>query len=120
MVGAATAWGASIAVNNLAPLVEVWRLMRIDPFGRSFRLVAIAVVLIFGVGGLIVRLLFGPSVTSLMVFAIVAATVHLAVVARYRNILQTAPLLTALRFRKTRADTDSSPNHLSVDHESPA
>jgi O-antigen/teichoic acid export membrane protein len=35
VTGAAAAWGASILVNNLLPLAQVWRSVGLHPFGRG-------------------------------------------------------------------------------------
>ena len=41
MTGAAVAWSASILLNNLLPLVEVWRLIGLHPFGAGSIAVAV-------------------------------------------------------------------------------
>ena len=51
MTGAAVAWSASILLNNLLPLVQVWRLIGLHPFGpRSIAVASSSVVCIGGVG----------------------------------------------------------------------
>jgi O-antigen/teichoic acid export membrane protein len=64
LVGAALAWVVSTAINNLAPLAQVWRSLRMHPFGTGFRHVAAASVACYGVLGLAVRQLLGLNLAA--------------------------------------------------------
>jgi len=49
VVGAAIAWSAAVLVNNLVPLVQLWRTFGLHPFGALTRRALLAAGLAFGV-----------------------------------------------------------------------
>jgi O-antigen/teichoic acid export membrane protein len=95
--GAAIAWAVSIVVNNLAPLVEVWALMRLDPFGPGFLTAALCAAIAYGGIGLAVRSIAGPTVPAFLVYGVLATAVYAAFLLRFRNALQLPALGHALR-----------------------
>lgn len=85
--GAALAWAVSIVVINIAPLVQVRMLLRLDPFGRGFFVVTTATLVCFGAFGLLVRALLGETMTALLTFGVLATPVYVAILYRYRQTL---------------------------------
>ncbi|MGH3497060.1 MAG: lipopolysaccharide biosynthesis protein [Nocardioidaceae bacterium] len=97
--GAALGWMAAIAVNNLVPLVQVRRLMRMHPFGRAtVCAMAISVVsFVLVAGG--VRVALGPTIGSLFVSGFAASVVFLLLVWWARTVLDLTSLSGVLRRR---------------------
>jgi O-antigen/teichoic acid export membrane protein len=97
--GAAIAWAATIAVNNLAPLVQVKLFLKLDPFGRGFGVVALAALVCYGLPGILTRIFLGPSLPVFVGFGVVASGTYVAVLARYRETLKLWVLRDGLRRR---------------------
>lgn len=95
--GAAVAWAVSILANNLLPLVQVWRLEGLHPFGSGTLLAAASALVSFGLIGAVSRALFGPTALVLVVVGIVAGLVHLSILWRLRDHLHVAALQASLR-----------------------
>jgi O-antigen/teichoic acid export membrane protein len=87
MVGAAIAWTASIATNNLIPLFQVRRLLRVTPFGRGFAIIGGATVVVFGGIGLAMRSLVGATPMGLLLTLALALPLYGVVLYRARNAL---------------------------------
>jgi O-antigen/teichoic acid export membrane protein len=104
IVGAAIAWAVSIIVNNVAPLIEVMRLSRIDPFGPGYRLAAAAALFCFGVPGVIFSLVFAHSVPALVVSTILGCLAYFAVLRRFSGAIHVAELRDVARFSRRRRD----------------
>jgi O-antigen/teichoic acid export membrane protein len=100
ITGAAIAWAGSIVCNNLAALLEVNYLLRIRPFGRGYWVVAAASVLFFGVAGMIVRQIVGPSLAGFALFMVVSLPAYAAVLWRLRGMLGLSALRQSARNRK--------------------
>ena len=100
ITGAAIAWAGSIVCNNLAALLEVNYLLRIRPFGRGYWVVAAASVLFFGVAGMIVRQIVGPSLAGFALFMVVALPAYAAVLWRLRGMLGLSALRQSALNRK--------------------
>jgi O-antigen/teichoic acid export membrane protein len=108
--GAAIAWAASIVVNNLAPLAEVWMLLRLDPFGPGFFTAAVCATTCYGGVGLAVRLTVGLTVPAFLLFGLVATGLYASLLLRFRSTLQLPALGEALRTRaRPAAAMTSSP-----------
>jgi O-antigen/teichoic acid export membrane protein len=88
IVGAAIAWSVSILINNLAPLAQVWAMLRIHPFGIGSPIVALAAVALFGGVGLLVRSAFGESLVVVLVYGAIVTAVYAAVLWRFRSPLE--------------------------------
>jgi len=99
MTGAAIAWAASILANNVLPLVEVWVLFRVHPFGSSTRLVGAAAALCFGGVPLIARLALGASLGSFVVGDGVGVIAYVAILYVGRDRVQLSLLWPSLRDR---------------------
>jgi O-antigen/teichoic acid export membrane protein len=100
VTGAAAAWGASILVNNLLPLAQVWRSVGLHPFGRGAATAGGSAVVSFALVAGVVRLALGPDFGSLIVAMAVAGPLHLLLLWRLRHRLE----LAAFRqiFRRSR------------------
>jgi hypothetical protein len=88
IVGAAVAWSVSILINNLAPLAQVWAMLRIHPFGAGSPIVAGTTIAIFGGVGLLVRWAFGESLLVLLVYGAIVTAIYAAIVWRFRSPLE--------------------------------
>ena len=88
IVGAAIAWSVSILINNLAPLAQVWAMLRIHPFGIGSPIVALAAVALFGGVGLVVRAAFGESLIVVLVYGVIVTAIYAAVLWRFRSPLE--------------------------------
>lgn len=96
ITGAAAAWAASIAWDNLAPLVQIRRSLGLSPFGRGY-LRVVAAGAAFGAVALAVRLWLGAGWGSLGVALALALVPYVAILARGRVALESRTLRDALR-----------------------
>jgi O-antigen/teichoic acid export membrane protein len=87
IAGAAIAWAAAIVCNNLAAVLEVNYLLKIRPFGRGYWVVVTASVVFFGMAGVIVRQILGPTLSGFALFALVSVPAYAAVLWRLRGML---------------------------------
>ncbi|MGC9961920.1 MAG: polysaccharide biosynthesis C-terminal domain-containing protein [Acidimicrobiales bacterium] len=97
IVGAAVALGASIIVDNVAAVVEVWWVLHLSPFGPGYALVAGAAAGCFGVTGLVARLVLGETLPAAAAAVAAGLAVYVVVAYRTRSRLQLDELVTALR-----------------------
>jgi O-antigen/teichoic acid export membrane protein len=105
--GAAIAWAASIAVGNLVPLYQVWRLWRLQPVGRGSLIVAACAVACFGVFGAAVRLTLGSGALGFGVFAVGGTAAYALLLWRYRRVLRVGVLREAFSVRRARRTADA-------------
>jgi O-antigen/teichoic acid export membrane protein len=106
IAGAALAWAASIVFENLAAIIELRILLRLNPFGRGWWLAAGQSALCFAGIGLLLSALLGRSVVSLVATAAIAAPLYLWLVWRSRAVLQLDALREAIRARRGAAPSD--------------
>jgi O-antigen/teichoic acid export membrane protein len=78
ILGAAIAWAASIAVDNLTAMAEVWMVMGFDPFGPGYWRAAGITVACFGGPAVVARTLLGAAFPSLCV-AVAAGLIAFAI-----------------------------------------
>jgi O-antigen/teichoic acid export membrane protein len=97
LAGAALAFAVGILLNNLLPLVEVWWSLRLHPFGPGTGVAAALSAVAFGLAGLLVRALLGPTVAGLAVHAAVGCTLYAALLWRFRDRLRWEALRGVLR-----------------------
>lgn len=99
VLGAAIAWMASILVHNLLPLWQVWRGLRLHPFGRS-TLVALAIsTFCFGLLGWLLRQWFGGELGGVIASAAIATGTYLILLSILRRVLGIDLLVQTLRHR---------------------
>ena len=99
MVGAAVAWAVSVAANNVLPLLEVWILLRLEPFGSAFAVAACASAVLYGGLGLLARWIGGASMGAFAGFAVIATGLYAAIAWRFRSTLELPVLVGSLRRR---------------------
>jgi O-antigen/teichoic acid export membrane protein len=100
IAGAALAWAASILFENVAAILELRILLRLNPFGPGWWLAAGQSTLCFAGLGLLLSALLGRTLVSLAVLALVATPLYLWLVWRVRGVLQLDALREAIRARR--------------------
>jgi len=85
LAGAAAASAAGTLLNNLLPLVQVWRSMGLHPFGTGVAVAAGLSAVCFGLLGVALRALLGPTATGLAVYAVAACGLYAALLWRFRD-----------------------------------
>jgi O-antigen/teichoic acid export membrane protein len=78
LVGAALAWVAAIAVDTALAGTQVARRMRIRTSLRRIAPAALLAVTVFGGGGLLIRVLLGPSLPALLLAVLVLGAAYAA------------------------------------------
>jgi O-antigen/teichoic acid export membrane protein len=96
MAGAAIAWTASLLVNNVVPLAQVWRSMRVHPFGPGFLIAAGLSTLCYGVIGILVRSVMGTTAEGFALYAVAATALYVPLLIRFRGPLNLDRLKDAL------------------------
>jgi O-antigen/teichoic acid export membrane protein len=104
MEGASVAFSVSITLDSLVTTFVVWRILRVNPFGSGYPLVAVAAVLCYGVLGLVVRVTLGLTVPAFALFAVLATAAYGAILWRYRARLRLPTILSAFRARVRPAE----------------
>jgi O-antigen/teichoic acid export membrane protein len=92
LVGAAAASAAGTLLNNLLPLGQVWWSMGLHPFGSGVAVAAALSMVCFGVLGVVVRALLGPTMTGLAVYAVTGGGLYAALLWRFRDHLDWSAL----------------------------
>lgn len=101
--GAAIAWGASLLISNLLPLIQVWRTIGIQPIGPRWSLAVGAALLAVGLPEVVLRLVLGPSVPAMALAVLVSGTLYVGVLWTCRERLELASLVAGLRRRSRRS-----------------
>jgi len=96
ILGAAIAWAASIVVDNVAAVIEVWLLLGLGPFGRGYGLVVAATAGCFGITGLVARAFLGQTLPALVATTALGLTAFAAIAYLGRERLQLGGLFAAL------------------------
>ena len=100
ITGAAVAWAVSIAITNLAALLQVRYAMGVRPFGRGYPLVGGAALACFAGIPLLVRAVAGSDVPAFVLSIVIAAAVYAAALRRLRTVLELGTLWRAFRPRR--------------------
>lgn len=108
LAGAALAWAAAIALNNLIPFAQLYRGYRMQPIGRAAVLAMIAAAGCFGLLPTAALLLSGPALAVLA--TVIGAAGYLVVLWRARHTMQ-LDLLVALPRRLGRRPRDCPIGH---------
>ena len=109
VTGAAIAWAATIAVQNVTPLVQIWVSLKMHPFGESYLVPVVATAGCYGAVGLIVRFVFGMSVGTLIGFLVIATILYAGILWNFRETLDLPLLRAAVRARRQRAVSLAAP-----------
>jgi O-antigen/teichoic acid export membrane protein len=88
MTGAAVAWAGSVLVNNVIPLWQVRRFLRLDPFGRGFLIVALLSTACYGGIGILIRATLGETVSGLVTFVVIATVLYATALYRFKEPLR--------------------------------
>jgi O-antigen/teichoic acid export membrane protein len=102
LAGAAVAFAAGILLNNLLPLAQVWGSMGLHPFGPGTGVAAALSAVSFGLVGLVLRALLGPTLAGLVAYAVVGCGLYAALLWRFRDRLEWEALSGILRRRGPR------------------
>ncbi len=109
IVGAAVAWAASIVVENVAAVVEVWLTLGIGAFGTGYWLVAVTSTGCFAASGLGARMLLHQTLPALVAATAAGLVVFAAILYVARSRLQLAGLAAAMRMRAAAAAPGQQP-----------
>jgi len=108
IVGAAIAWSASIAIDNVAAMIQIRWVMGLAPFGPGYWLAAGTTLICFGTTGIAARLILGQTLPAL-VAALSAGVISYALMLYFaRARMQLAELVTALRPGSGRSPAGAS------------
>lgn len=108
ILGAAIAWSASIAIDNITAMIEVRWVMGMSPFGPGYWLATSTTLICFGTTGVAARLILGQTLPALAV-ALLAGMVSYALMLYVgRTRMQLSELVAALRPGSARPPTGSS------------
>ena len=105
ILGSAIAWAASIVVDNVAAVIEVWLVLHLQPFGPGYGLVVAATAGCCGIAGLAARALLGQTLLALVAATALGLTAFGVIAYLARGRLQLAGLVTALLQRRPVAVT---------------
>ena len=108
ILGAAIAWSASIAIDNITAMIQIRWVMGLAPFGSGYWLAAGTTLICFGTTGIAARLVLGQTFPALIV-AVSAGLVSYAVTLYFaRDRMQLAELVAALRPGSAKPHADPS------------
>ncbi|MCO5992794.1 lipopolysaccharide biosynthesis protein [Actinoallomurus rhizosphaericola] len=99
IIGAATAWGVSMLVDNLLAVVQVRYLMGLRLRTRTLAPVGAWALVWFGGLGIVLRVLLGTGLPAFAAYAVLATGGYGAVLWRLRHVLQADVMVGALRSR---------------------
>ena len=104
--GAAIAWAASVALNNLLPYAEVRILLHISPFAAPGAVPAVGALVAFGIVGGGLRLALGADLAALALTVAVGTGLYLVILRRYGSSLEFGTLVSSLRRRSRPQGSD--------------
>jgi O-antigen/teichoic acid export membrane protein len=105
LLGAAISTDVGLFIANLFPVVQVYRLYRMHPFGAGFWAALAASLGCFGVIGLAIRLLVGESLPATLLFALLSCPVYAVVMWLTRDALELTGLTGLLPVQLRRLAT---------------
>jgi O-antigen/teichoic acid export membrane protein len=85
LAGAAAASAAGTLLNNLLPLVQVWRSMGLHPFGAGVAVAAGLSAVCFGLVGVALRVLLGPTLPGLALYVVASCGLYAVLLWRFRE-----------------------------------
>jgi len=88
LLGAAISTDVGLLIANLLPVVQVYRLYRMHPFGEGFRVAMAASLGCFALIGIVIRLRFGQSLPAALLYGVSSCCAYALVVWRTRDALQ--------------------------------
>jgi O-antigen/teichoic acid export membrane protein len=102
MSGAAVAWAASIVATNVAALVQVRRILQLQPFGDGYWLVAAGTAVCFGGAGAALRLAAGQSTGTLIAAVAIGTGLYALFLHRFAVRIELGSLLASVTARVGR------------------
>ena len=106
--GAAIAWVLAMATIESLALWQVWRHLRIDPFGLGFGLAALGSAGCYGGIGLLIRSALGETLLAMSIALLASTAAYLVFLFKFRSQLRLAALRAVLS-RRTRQPLDLDP-----------
>ncbi|MGH3357961.1 MAG: lipopolysaccharide biosynthesis protein [Nocardioidaceae bacterium] len=103
IIGAAWAWAAAMAVNNLLPLTQLFRFSGMHPFGRPTLLAALLPIVSYVPVAVACVVLLGRGLGGLAVASVAGTAIYAGLLWRARAALALADLLGAVRSARSRA-----------------
>jgi O-antigen/teichoic acid export membrane protein len=97
ILGAALAWSASIAIDNITAMIEVRWIMGLAPFGPGYWLATGATLACFGATGIAARLILGQTLPALIVALSAGMASYALMLYVARAPMQLAELAASLR-----------------------
>jgi O-antigen/teichoic acid export membrane protein len=97
ITGAAIAWAASIAANNVAAIFEIRVLLGLRPFNRTHLLLALGIGACYGAVGLAARLVLGDELPVVLATLAVGTVLYAPLLYRWRESLRLHDLAAGLR-----------------------
>ena len=113
LAGAAIAWAASIVLDNLAAVAEVWYLMGIKPVGPTYGRVILTAGVSFGLTGIAARLMLGQTLVAVAATLAAGAVIFVTCLYAQRVPLQLTGLIEAVRTRGRPAQEPDTPARIS-------
>jgi O-antigen/teichoic acid export membrane protein len=108
ILGAAIAWSASIAIDNITAMIEVRWVMGMAPFGPGYWLATGTTLICFGTTGVAARLILGQTLPALVVALVAGMVSYALMLYAGRARMQLSELVAALRPGSARPPTGSS------------
>lgn len=103
LLGAAIGWSAAIVLANLLPLVQVWSILKMNPYGRGTVGAAFAAALCFGAVPAGMGALMGWSISSFVWSTVIAVALYAPALWLLRRTLELSVFTQALLRRRSRA-----------------
>lgn len=100
LLGAAIGWGAAIVLANLLPLVQVWPMLKMNPYGKGTLGAAAGAAICFGVVPVGFGALMGWSVSSFVWSSVIAVALYAPALWFLRRTLELDVFTKALRRRR--------------------
>jgi O-antigen/teichoic acid export membrane protein len=92
LLGAALATDAALLINNVIPVMQIYRFYRMHPFGQGFWVGMAASLTCFGLTGVAVRLFIGQSFPAVLGYVLLSCAAYTVMLWLNRNALQLTSL----------------------------
>ncbi|MGC1406193.1 MAG: oligosaccharide flippase family protein [Candidatus Dormiibacterota bacterium] len=109
ITGAAVAWGVSIMVENLIPLLQIWRLHGLHPFGGGFLRASGTAIMTVGTIGCGVRLFGSDTMVGAIETVTIGGPLFAVLIYRQRHALRLDLLIDSLRPMGRRRSSGAAP-----------
>jgi O-antigen/teichoic acid export membrane protein len=96
ITGAGVAWALTGVVGQGSALIEVALFLKLSPYHRVGLLAALGSAIVYGLGGVFVRVLFGATLPAFVIYLVVATAVYILFLWRFRRTFRLGELRRAL------------------------